>query len=341
MKTKTTFTVKTKSGKEYNVRLMPIKIGDMYKELGVNGGWDKDAEIEINGEWHRCKASQARQNGEMIQTVCISKYNKDIHEAMNLSELMRKNDVHIIATEGWQPLYEDMLKGSNDQFIVEANKAVFSEITFTYHSNYKYMSFRWDSELDSDYIGYNDQISELKKALKYIKPDMLSAYKTASDYDDYNCLDNFKVPTSDIELIKSFSLPGLEKAKEEKEKAEEYARKVAAKKANIENGAIYFTCESAPHDEDLSKVILNRPAQNKGAFTLDHRISEGVFAQIKKYGRYYDADFLEECDMFFLNPGWRFSIDAIRELSKTNDVYINDAYIDKVYIDKVYIYESR
>lgn len=100
--------------------------------------------------------------------------------------------------------------------------------------------------------------------------------------------------------------------------------KASEKQANIESGCIYFHCESAPHDEDLSKVILNSPAPNNGSFTLDHRISETLFSRISQFGSYYSAEFLEDCDMFGSAPGWRFSKEAIEELMKTNRVFIDN-----------------
>lgn len=114
---------------------------------------------------------------------------------------------------------------------------------------------------------------------------------------------------------------------DEKRKANHEAQNI--KKTNIENGAIYFTTESAPHDEDLSNVLLNRPAPNMGAFTLDHRISTDLFNRVKAYAVYYSKDWLEECDMFFSNPGWRFSKLAIEELAKTNKVFIDNKEYSK------------
>lgn len=93
---------------------------------------------------------------------------------------------------------------------------------------------------------------------------------------------------------------------------------------NIKNGAIYFTMESAPHDADLSNIILNSPAPSSGSFTLDHRVSESVFNQIKPFARYYSAEYIEDCDMFGSEPGWRFGIEAVRLLAKNHKTYINN-----------------
>ena len=101
------------------------------------------------------------------------------------------------------------------------------------------------------------------------------------------------------------------------------------RQANIEAGAIYFHCESAPHDEDLSGVILNRPAPNGGLFILTHRVPADIFNQIKPFGAYWDRDWLEECDMFTAEPGWRFSAKAVQELARTNRVFVNGKEIEK------------
>ena len=107
-------------------------------------------------------------------------------------------------------------------------------------------------------------------------------------------------------------------------KAEDRKRKEDEKRQNIESGCIYFHCESSPHTEDLSKVILNRPAPNGGSFTIQHRVSDSLFSRIKSFGRYYNAEFLEDCDMFTSSPGWRFSEKAVNELLKTNKVFIDN-----------------
>lgn len=43
-----------------------------------------------------------------------------------------------------------------------------------------------------------------------------------------------------------------------------------------------------------------------------------MFSKIKKFGVYYDYDFLEECDMFWSAPGWRFGKEAIETLLRDN-----------------------
>lgn len=314
-----TFTVTTKVGTTYNVRLLDINISDYYKKLGVNGGYDKDAEIEVNGTWYRCMASNAKD----VKTVCINQYSKELRDALNIPASV-KSSIHIKADTDWHPLYTELLNENEAKWKQDANNAYFSKIRFTHHSMHKYCNFGWDSELNSAYIEYNAKMDALKAALIYIDPNLLNNYRVSDDYDDYNCWTIFEVPASDIDQIISFAKPGLEKAVEAKKASDIAIAKAQEKRDNIASGCIYLHCESAPHNEDLSKAILNRPCPNGGLFTIDHRIDESLFNRIKKYGSYWDDEWLEECDMFTSSPGWRFSIDAIKELAKTNTIYVDN-----------------
>lgn len=70
--------------------------------------------------------------------------------------------------------------------------------------------------------------------------------------------------------------------------------------------------ESEPHTQDLSGVLLNRPAPSGGAFLISHRVPRAVWDQMKAAGAwYFSADDLEELDMFQSEPGWRYSVSAI------------------------------
>lgn len=73
--------------------------------------------------------------------------------------------------------------------------------------------------------------------------------------------------------------------------------------------------ESEPHNEDLSNVLLNRPAPSDGAFIIYQRIPRPLWDKMKSAGAwYYSADDLEELDMFNVAPGWRYNISALRVL---------------------------
>lgn len=79
---------------------------------------------------------------------------------------------------------------------------------------------------------------------------------------------------------------------------------------------INFSCESLPHKEDLSGVILNSPTPKGGAFMTSNQIPAQLFSKIKNAGacRYYSQEDLEEFDMFYSEHGWRYSIQALKIL---------------------------
>lgn len=78
---------------------------------------------------------------------------------------------------------------------------------------------------------------------------------------------------------------------------------------------IEIEVESEPHNEDLSTVVLNRPAPNGGAFLISTRLARNVWEKAKAAGAYYySADDLEDFDMFNAPAGWRYPIESLREL---------------------------
>ena len=118
------------------------------------------------------------------------------------------------------------------------------------------------------------------------------------------------------ELWKLVSTRELEKINkkrdaEEKRLAEEKRITKLAKGREI----IEVDCESAPHTQDLSGVILNSPAPSSGSFLVNYRVERNVWSKMKTQGAvYYDRDTLEDFDMFYHEPGWRYSIGAVAEL---------------------------
>lgn len=327
----TTFTVRTKSGKEFSCRLVAPQVSNSYPELGINGSWDKNAEIEVDGVWYECTATHCRKPGEdnLSQSIEIHRYNKILQDALNLPDAARKNSVHILCNgAGWHDLYNEVLFNAKINWCEIANSAKFTKVGLHHHSYYGWSVSSWDCDLDTAYMEYNSTILALTNALTYIKTNMMGQYLTGSDYDDYNSMSDYELPVSDIDSIINMSAPALAEAAAKKEKAEKKAESDRVRAENIKNGAIYFHCESAPHDEDLSQVVLNRPAPNKGLFTITHRIDSSLFSRIKRFGSYWDAEWLEDCDMFYSSPGWRFSSDAIAELAKDRDVYIDGQKVE-------------
>lgn len=315
-----TFTVTTGSGKTFSVRLKDIQLNDPYKILGSRGGWEKRAEIQVDETWYPCNASHSNQRGGMVMTVKISEYQKDTMEALNVPVQHRKNDIHIMADNDWHPIYNKMLDKAEASWKGKANSLPFTELSFMYHTSHKFMGFRTDNEELNDLIEYSERINKIQEALKFVKTDDLENYRTGFDMGDYSHEYYFTIPENEIDQVIA---PGIEKSVIAKAERESFNKAAEDRRINIENGAVYFNCESAPHDEDLSGVLLNRPAPNGGSFTLTHRIDKPVFSRIAKYGRYYDREMLEDFDMFYHDPGWRFSIKALEELEKDLDVYVN------------------
>lgn len=62
-------------------------------------------------------------------------------------------------------------------------------------------------------------------------------------------------------------------------------------------------------------VLLNRPAPTGGAFLISQRLPREDWDAAKAAGAWYmDADELEEMDMFFSDPGWRYPLAALEAL---------------------------
>lgn len=323
---KTTFTVRRNNGQEFNVVFRPIPVRGSSKKTEADS--EEWADIEVDGKHYGVIASRARINGQVFHTIKIGSFGKDLLDALEVPASMRKTDVHILATENWETIYNEMLEESKREFTKVANSAVFSKIGLHHHSYYGWSVSSWDCDLDTAYMEYNSTILALTNALTYIKTNMMDQYLTGSDYDDYNSMSDYELPISDIDSIINMSAPVLAEAAAKKEKAEKKAEADRVRAENIKKGSIYFHCESAPHDEDLSQVVLNRPAPNKGLFTITHRIEQSLFSRIKKFGSYWSEEWLEECDMFYSSPGWRFSSDAIAELAKDRDVYVDDQKVE-------------
>lgn len=317
------FTATTKSGKSYQVRLVEIKPTDPYKKLGVEGSHNKVAEIKVGEEWIRCWASKVGSEDKQQFAIQINALNNEAQDALSIPEKMRDKDTYI-ACDNWHVIYEEMLEDAEKSFEAIANALVFSKITLHYNTSWQWGVYDTDNEALSDYIRYNKVINDLDATLKYVHPKSLSKYLVDSDRGDYTITDRFEIPFEDVKKIIDLSLPELKEAKEKKEEQERDRKDRELKRKNIEYGVIYFTCESDPHDEHLSDIILNSPAPNGGIFTLDHRVDKDLFDRIKSHGRYWDREFLEDCDMFEDEPGWRFNVEAVKELAKDHQVFVND-----------------
>lgn len=117
----------------------------------------------------------------------------------------------------------------------------------------------------------------------------------------------------------------LSTARQELETGQERERRLEAQRQlreiEIEEAAqgrqiIGVAVESRPHAEKLDGVLLNRPAPNSGAFILHARLERSVWERLKAAGAsYYSQDDIDDFDMFEAEPGWRYSLAAIQELT--------------------------
>lgn len=214
----------------------------------------------------------------------------------------------------------------------EANEASFTYVKIR-HSIYSESNeiVDWDSSLDEEYTDLNEIASELLLTFTLAwkaNKDEVSKYIIPGDsVVDY--MFTYTVKISDMDRLSEIAKPERKKYEEELKQQEFLEKRKAERDKNIEDGAIYFHCESKPHNEDLSNVILARPCPNGGSFILTHRIDKSVFDSIKEFGVYWDEDFLEDCDMFNSIPGWRFTYHAIEKLRKQN----HRVFVDYVEID--------
>lgn len=103
-----------------------------------------------------------------------------------------------------------------------------------------------------------------------------------------------------------------ERKERERKKREERKRREAEQEAAEGREILRFHCELQPHTEDLSGVVLNRPAPSGGAFLMHRRIPKEEWSELKEAGAWYwSKDDLEQMDMFWSDGGWRYSLDAL------------------------------
>ena len=310
-----------KNGTQYPVRLKKPNLNDHCRKLGSDGGWDKYAEININGTWYHCLASKTKDQ------YCVRVGNKELKAALNIPASFKADPV--IVTNDWHGIYHQLLAEVESEAKTQAETLTFTTLKFTHHTSHKFMSFYTDNEKLNKVIEFCPQVIALKNALKHVTTKDIAQYSKSTDYDDYSISEYFEVPQADIDALINLETPTLKEAKEKQVKSEIAQQRRVERDENIKNGAIYFTCESKPHDEDLTGVLLNRPAPNGGLFTIDHRIGPELFSRVKSFGTYWDKDWLEECDMFTSSPGWRFSEKAVKEFLKTNRVFIDNIEVEK------------
>ena len=298
----------TKSGTVYDVKFRNTK--DPFclylcERDGRTLSWQNfGGLINISGKWYHCLMKAGISNNEVIPAVCLC---QDAKDALGLNT-EKSICIRLDSTpkEEFDAFYGEMLKSIKEKA---------KEMSFTY------IEFTDDFICGSDCAGKCDYLYFNEKALI-----ILNAFKAIEKFEDRlkftSCFEGhdttYRVDSTNMDKLFALAAPKLKEIEERKKKKIIKNEKIRRVKEAVENGAISFHCESAPHDEDLSEVILTRPCPNSGLFTLTHRVPAEVFSKIKKFGVYYVDDFLEECDMFWSAPGWRFRKEAIETLLRDN-----------------------
>lgn len=267
---------------------------------GTKRNWyGQKASIKIDGDWYPCSTEDFGTYDDSVPAVKLSR------KAQNAIGVNSTKTCYI-ALDGnpekeWQSFFDSVM----DDIRQKANTARFSYIEI-----YNGYILRGDSSIDSQYLSFNDKAIKMLNAFNALTFDNQLLF--TDDFEGHDTV--YRINVSDADKLFNLAAPELRKIEEMRKQKEIKDKKMKEMKENIANGAIYFHCESAPHDVDLSETFLTRPCPNSGSFTLEHRLSEDKFNLIKKYGTYYDSEFLDDCDMFFSSPGWRFGKDALNVL---------------------------
>ena len=328
-----------KNGEQYDVRFVKPLLYRLY-EIVTNNKYEYggvcDVEININGNWYRSELGHINKPSDPKVMIPVIILHKAAVEALgakfdwNKRTMMRLDEDYL----------EEFKAYLHEQFRQAEEKA--DGYTFTklwISDSYGRCSIAaWDAYVEQEFVKGTDvnywlylfnhearEIVDLFTAADKADCRVLSEYfrhKDSYDYERYWYI----VTREDLPMLRKLAKPELLRRK-----------KIAEREENIANGAIYFECESRPHNEDLTNVMLTRPCPKEGTFTLLRRISDADFARIKKYGRYYDEEFLEDCDMFYSAPGWRFGCQAVEELAKDHRVFVDDkeVVLDKVNNDNI------
>lgn len=273
--------------------------------------YDFSGLIQIAEKWYNCEPTNLWLNDSPVPCVRLS---SEAKKALNIENIKKTIYIRLDSdpTEEFQVFFDKLIQSVRKM----ANSLKFTYINIAY-------GHICGSDCDEDYLflHFNDKALSILNAFNALE-NWEDEIKFTSHFEEYGT--TYHIDASNINELFELAAPKLKVIEERKEEERRKREKIRIVQEAVKNGAVSFRCESAPHDEDLSEVILTRPCPNSGSFVLTHRIAPEVFTKIKKYGVYYDADFLEECDMFFSAPGWRFGKEAIETLLK-------DGY--KVFVD--------
>lgn len=304
----------TKDGRTFEVRFQKVDVDRFGHLFCRQKHWDQNnTEILINGKWFASETVRGYVEKEEVPGIWLF---QGAEKVLGIDdEWLRIPFIRLDKEpkEEWEKFYKDTEK----TFQEEANKASFTKIIIRHHGDEFYIE-DWDSPMNKEYARFNTEAS--KMFLSFSLADqanekfMFRYAKRPEDTSQHSFV--WTISKDDMEIIDKIAEPMREEYERKKKKEAWLDERIEKMGKNIAEGAIYFRCESAPHEEDLSKLILTRPCPNEGSFILCQRVSKDIFALIKRFGVYYDAEFLEDCDMFNSDTGWRFTYQAIDTLRK-------------------------
>lgn len=197
-------------------------------------------------------------------------------------------------------MQKEKLKIDSDKIKVK-DEDFFLKIKFIYHRKKKYCDFEWNEERGPYFNEYSKKLNEFQNALRYIPYEWINEYLVEEYNDKSDVCARFEVPTWGIDKVIDF------------QKLREYRKKM-----DIIYGVLYFHCEIEVNDEKFHNVICN----NGGLFTLENAINNKLLDRIKKYGKEFNIEDLKKLGLQS-NSGWKFSIEAVKELAKNNRVFID------------------
>lgn len=304
----------TKEGNEYEVRLCEPTLYDLERasKHGTGNSSYVQAKMKIDCMWDTVWLRYAR-IGEMWIPV-VELVTKKEYEALGV-KYEGKRKIVIRLDKDFAEEYKSLIEAGIEAERAKANSYDFSElIIFVYCGSPSISGWDVDDKEGGALACFNDEAREMCdmfEAAYAASEHEVYKYFSSRDQHDYRC--DYTVKKSDMPALQRIAEPVLRRREQQR-----------VRKANIANGAIYFKCESQQHDEDLTSIALTRPCPKDGIFVLTHEISKSDFNRIKRYGVYYDAETLEDFDMFYSDPGWRFSAGAIEELAKDHRVFVDN-----------------
>lgn len=269
------------------------------------------AEINFKGVWYPVTLEYKMLNKDCRIPVAV--LSKKAADAFGV-EYDFNREPAIMLDKDYDKDYKSFIAEQVEAARAKANTCDFSQVHIATYCDIVSI-YGWDADEDNNLAFFNDQAREILDT--FTAAYKVDCHKVSTffwDKNAYNFDDKYFIVTKhDLATLKEMAAPEFKRQQQAKERRE-----------NIANGAIYFHCESQPHDVDLTGMVLTRPCPQSGTFTLTHQIDKADFERIKKYGRYYDAEFLEDCDMFYSAPGWRFGAQAVEELAKHHRVFVDN-----------------